>query len=979
MALQKQTVRMAVTEGLDTKTDEKNVVATRFLGADNVVYTKTGSASKRFGYDRKPKLVLGASALTAANALTIYNEELLTYSNNALYTFSESHQKWINKGVVPFALSESQSIDNNNYRLLNPFMAVTLNLACYAYEEVKTTTSTRYSIVDNITNTTIFVGTISGATKPQVVALGGTFFIFTIESSNLVFRTIKYATPTAISSPITASVAASSVYDICTIGNRVYFAIPKVTSGINIGWVSIDSVVNGPISVSTPSLISVVSLNEEQTGTVRLSYGSAAGTLYSRLFNTDLNTELHVVASVAIANNILNITGVKAVNGSSTDIFLSSPSSVNTPARTKTVNITLTGVLGSVAILQNGAYLQSKAINFNGESYYMMSHDSASSTSNSDTLFLVSASGHFVAQYDPAQCPVSTTGNLTPLIALNNTLIFSASSISEFQVVGVNITVPTTVKKFVADFSTMNNYFDAQLGDNLHIVGGMLKMYDGNRVVEHGFLDVPPKPVFVSDTTTGGVLPNGVYQYIAVYAWKDKAGQLHRSAPSIPLSHTVSGGPKRVTVRIFNLALTEKTDVEIEVYRTDVNGTVFYKQKAGVLDIKINDKTSIFQDFQDSVDNTTLLSNEVLYTTGGTLDNIVPSGSKYTTTYKNRVFLISSDGRSLQYSKTREQNGPVEFNDALKIELDSKGGKANTLAVMDNNLIIFKEQAIFTISGEGPNNLGEQDDFRMPQLITSDAGCIDLNSTVVTPSGILFKSSKGIYMLGRDFNVTYIGAPVEAYNAFAVTSATLVVNTNQVRFTLENNKALVYDYFHQRWSTFSNISAVDACIYNGVYTYASPNADIMGESANFTDAGSFIPMSIESSWISLINIQGFERFYKMIILGSYKNSCKFKVSFAYDFNSAYTSEVIIDAGSILETPVYGEGVYGTTTPYGGNDPLFRWRIFPKIQKCDSFRFKIEDINSGVPGESFSLSNFAAEVGIAPPSYKLASAKSAAAK
>ena len=42
-----------------------------------------------------------------------------------------------------------------------------------------------------------------------------------------------------------------------------------------------------------------------------------------------------------------------------------------------------------------------------------------------------------------------------------------------------------------------------------------------------------------------------------------------------------------------------------------------------------------------------------------------------------------------------------------------------------------------------------------------------------------------------------LGAPVEAYNQQTITSATLAPNVNQVRFTLGNGLALVYDYFMQ--------------------------------------------------------------------------------------------------------------------------------------------------------------------------------------
>jgi hypothetical protein len=75
------------------------------------------------------------------------------------------------------------------------------------------------------------------------------------------------------------------------------------------------------------------------------------------------------------------------------------------------------------------------------------------------------------------------------------------------------------------------------------------------------------------------------------------------------------------------------------------------------------------------------------------------------------------------------------------------GGDITALKAMDDKLIIFKENAIFYLSGDGPNNLGQQDTFIEPQLISSDIGCSVKNSVVLTPAGIFFKSHKGIHLL----------------------------------------------------------------------------------------------------------------------------------------------------------------------------------------------------------------------------------------
>jgi hypothetical protein len=59
---------------------------------------------------------------------------------------------------------------------------------------------------------------------------------------------------------------------------------------------------------------------------------------------------------------------------------------------------------------------------------------------------------------------------------------------------------------------------------------------------------------------------------------------------------------------------------------------------------------------------------------------------------------------------------------------------------------------------------------------------------------------------------------------------------------------------------------------------------------------------------------------------------------------------------------YGTDVYGTDV-YGGEFPLYQWQIYPKLQKCESFQFELQDFKTVTDGESFSLSHIMAEVGL----------------
>jgi len=976
MALQKQVVRMSVDGGLDTKTDDKNVLPTDFLELENIRFSKTKAFIKRNGYDAYTNNVLGSTPITDGKALATFNNELLRYNANNIFSYSESENQWVDKGITKYALSTEYSVASNGYKLLNPCHYTLSNLTVYAYEKNGvSSTDIEYRVIDNPTGSVLFTGDIASATLPMVCGIYGTFFIFYFAAGVIYFRTINFGDPSTLSAATAVTTAASAAYDVQQIGDKAYFVAPGAT-GLNVGYVASDSSIAGPIAIPDASAFNRVAVSSEGAN-IRYVYGGLTGTvLKTILYSPTLTAPIHSAVTLEASTDVSSVACIQSPSSSSASQIYASIAV--DPYILKKYKVSSAGAIASSGTVINQVSLQSKLINVDNKIYFACSKSASYLTASPfRTYFIGSEDGNLLTKFT-IDAGVFRAGATLPNMNSedDDTIAFTGGEAAQLQanLATSAVTVPTTIKKFLANFSQLNNYFDAQLGNNLHIAGGILKMYDGDAVVEHNFLETPPTPVFVSETATGAVLTDGTYQYIAVYKWTDKWGQVHRSTTSLPLSYTVTGGPKKPTIRVFTLTLTQKDDVIIEIYRTEVNGTTFYLRSYNYADVILNDPSVESITFTDTMSDAELINNEILYTTGGVLDNVAANSSKQITSYKARLFVLGSDGYTLQYTKVRQQNEPANFAAEFQINLDAKGGVGTTLAVMDDNLIIFKEQALFALNGQGPNPTGQDDDYRTPVLITSDAGCVDANSIVVSPIGLMFKSSKGIYLLDRQLGVSYIGDSVAGYNDLTITSATLLQENNEIRFTTDSDLQLVYDYYVKKWATDTNIDAVDSVLYNGAYTYIRENGEVMLETPGlYSDNGSYISIKITTSWMSLAGIQGFERFYQMMLLGTYITPHTLKVRFAYDYDPSWGTEATIDAG-VLATPTYGDGFYGTDT-YGSSFPLYQFRIFPERQKCQAFKFSISDYGQGENGAGFQLSNFSAELGLKTGSWKKAAARS----
>jgi len=1086
MALEKQKIAMPITDGIDTKGDEKTVLPTRFLELENVVFTNPGSMRKRYGYEALNNQDLDLNSIETGSAISGFRDELLLYSNSNLYSYSDAEQKWEGKGEIKFCNSSSLQISADNSILENPNSYTYENVTCYAYEKKILTiepgvlsSPTLYSeykniqivVVDNLTNTILakhelksqdFGGLIGGSILAPKVGFAGSKFIISY-MNNFVdglgggfrFSIVDYLNPKVISNSAIKLATAASIsidpdislstfkYDLQTVANRVFVAYTTLALDTVLKSIDENQTISPAFSLGTAFPLNNVNVSAEAANIRVVLSSLSGGTAQAHLVNYSLTVPVHAPVTITTVplppastfddpnDGKYSITAVQnPADANSSVIFIQVKNEVSRMGAISTVLITSSGIQSafSPTVAHVALELQSKPVVLEDYIYFFATkkidprYTASGILSGGDvdpayevnkpvrTLYLIKNlldntlqfKTEIVGQYDVDEnCVIKSTyvNSLTNVTLIGEVVTKPSAVITSLQPAGASkVLAATVIKKQIADFSQSSNYFDVSQGEALHISGGLLKMYDGYKVVEHGFLDTPEAIMDINPVTdlipnnNNGLEAEKRYLYTIVYKWTDRTGKIHRSAPALPVSVTTPSPVVPPTVPNGNLFianltfipcyLTSKDDVEIEVYRTQGNGLVFYKISRVVDTVNApgtddfitgsyqNVKNKKFIAITDYVTDQELAYAEPLYTTGGVLENDAALSSSYVAAYKARVFTILSDGYTLQYSKTTGIGEPVRFNAAFKIPLDDKGGKAIALAVIDDHLIIFKERAIFALTGEGPNELGQQDDYRTPYNVTSDAGCVDANSLVENPEGIMFKSAKGIYMLKRNFGLQYIGDSVERYNNEKITSATLLSTVNQIRMITDAGRALVYDYYCNRWSTFSNIRGLDSIEFKGDYYYVRADGLVYKETKNlYQDNGQFIKMRIKSAWIQIAGVQGFERFYQLMLLGNYKSAHKLVVKIAYDFNPYYQQETIIDVDSVLTPSVYGTGIYGSESVYGGEFPLYQWLVYPKIQKCESFQFELQDFKTDVDGESFSLSHVAAEIGIKKGSFK----------
>ena len=966
MALQKSPININFASGLDTKTDKNQIPIGKFAALNNAVFDKLGQLTKRNGFP-----LLSTLPNQDQTTLTTLNDNLLATGSN-LYAYSKDTDQWLNKGAVQPVQLGVQPLVRVSTSQYGADAATTPNgLTCLVYMD---SGASYYQVSDSTTGQQVVSRQLlpNSATNPRVIILGP-YFIVTFTSliggtphlQYIAVPITQPASPTTVAD-ISASVASTAGYDIVVANNNLYAAWSGAGNTVKIAYMSTSFVVS-PVKTITGHNATLAALAVDTTGSTPIIWltfwDTATSNGYSIAYNYGLATVLTLTQ--VITGQVLSALTNIAYNNTCYNYYeiVNSYNSVGANPNTMRTDyivgnsITQVGAVGTPATILRSVGLASKPFIDNGVTYLLVAYGGTAEP----TYFLIDVQGHIYmrlaatngggyqqTQVLPKAYQVDGAWTLPYLIKDFLVSVNKGTNLPTNTPVN-GIYTQTGINLAMFSINTTGQY-SAEIAGALHLTGGQLWEYDSVRPVEHGF-HVYPENISVTTATTGGAITAQQYYYVFTYEWTDNQGNLHRSAPSIPVAITTTGSTSTNTLYVPTLRLTYKTSpnpVRIVGYRWSVAQQVYY-QFTSITSPTLNDTTVDYVTITDPYADSQILGNVLLYTTGGVVENIAAPASIASALFKNRLFLVDAEDRNLLwYSKQVIEATPVEMSDLLTLYVaPTSGAQGSTgpitaLSAMDDKLIIFKKDAIYYLTGTGPDNTGANNDFNDPIYITSSVGCANPKSIVLTPNGLMFQSDKGIWLLGRDLSSNYIGAPVEKYNGQSVMSAKAIPATNQVRFVLDNNVTLMFDYFVQQWGTFSNVFAISSTLYQGRDTYLNTYGSVFQETEGmYIDGSQPVLMSFTTSWLNVAGVQGYERFYMMYLLGTYITPFTLNVDLAYDYNASQTQSVVVSPDNF--SPAWGgDPSWGAGSTWGGNSNVFEARVFPQTQKCESFQVTVTE-------------------------------------
>lgn len=508
--------------------------------------------------------------------------------------------------------------------------------------------------------------------------------------------------------------------------------------------------------------------------------------------------------------------------------------------------------------------------------------------------------------------------------------------------------------------------------------GGSCNWYAGSVTEELGWVSSPFIVAATAVAHVGGTLPNGTHTYVAYFESWDEQGMLTRSLPSPPVNVTTAGANNAVQLDITTLGPTSRYNKRrfgLGIYRAGSDGIFRRCLEPSHL---VLDTEAFNLWYPNPIDRGA--SYETLYTQGGAeLEAAGPDGAAFVTTTSKRVWLSGFFRRDrVQYSKpydpstANEYALAPEFNDAFAFLLPG-GEQVTGMAELDDKVIVFTASNIYAIAGNGPDDGGRNNDFSGLQLIASDTGCVDARSVVATPLGVFFQAPSGMFVLGRDLALDYIGAAVrditDVYTE--VTSAVLVPAANHVRFTLrqagDTGTILIYDFDQKAWIQWTPqrmsgvavvpMNLVGACLHQGTYYVLEANGTVYKEdsSSYFDDGTIYVPLRIETGWLQAANQAGWQRIRKIAATNKQQDAHELNILLYQDFETI-NSQSFTWTHSAIANMKLGELV----------------EMHVSRQKCTSFKIVIYDsVATGdtITGQGYDCTGFTVELGGKTGLYK----------
>jgi hypothetical protein len=904
--------------------------------SQNVRQTKRGALENRLGFKSTSKARIDATSRTEGLKMGTLRGVPYVISSGKLDAYIDSKDTNVSRGRV----SEC------TYRPMTAPVATIASIVedaevCNGFLAISSKSAGPYvAVLDKDTGATVLppskLSSVS-AVAVKLASFSNRYFVAFVLAGTTV--TPYILDTTALSSGWSSLATISNVdsigrFSVCSFSDRVLIA-----SAINTGVNRVDLRTYNASGLVTSTTISTASVTPDSVD-VQASPSSATFWLVYRATDTfasfrTLSTLATAATTITLLVGAAGYSNVMVCEGATANaarfLCFSSDGGVKTIALSQAAGTITPGSTQSFF----GANIISRPF-YQGDRYYIACRSTyipwaAEIPSDQRTLTLCDWSEDYnsglpplrpVGHFDPGlvlvddwivKIPASTTTKR--LLAYATVAAGGLGGVGNITVAGARIAE--------LDFASTKRWQSAEHNGSVYLGGALLEVFGGSAITEAGFLQSPYKPLGAG---AGAGAINGTVRYVATFEDVDEAGNWVQSGVSEPSDEIplVNRASIDVSLRPFAVSSrSRRTSCRIALWRTDLSGEPPYYRLDDV-ELDLTAATIAYSDVTDTIGGFDLTSHAKLYapnlpgTAGESLDRRAPPGLPVISSFNG--MLVGARGSSV-FSSGQQIYGEATWFSPLFEQPLPGSGDIIALPSQDGTLFAMRETEIYALAGEPPSDNGTSGGIGAPRKLSSDVGCINPDSVVVTSLGIFFQSLRGIELLSRAQAVEPIGDPVSPELATypIVTAAVLDDENGLVRISLTdatgtNGVDLVFDLLLKVWvsvdtkrGSIATQRTVAACMVNvgSIRRYAWLGSDgtvyveqTTGDVAPWLDNGTFVTPTFTTGQFNF-GPQQEQHVYEMQLLCERYSAAGLQINIIPDYNPAAPVTVTLTEAATL--------------------------------------------------------------------------------
>lgn len=920
-------VHIPFARGQNETADPKLLPAGLLREAVNVRFRADGRLGMRFGYEDAGVDVLGDSDVTPHDLGSFGEQQLLFANSDRTLVRVETSDSW--KALDDAnAAARSLRVLSNVEPIARPPLQnqstaadVAVNSAGFAAMVwVVPVGAVKYvvALVVRLSDGAVLCHQRVDATEDseavRVVALGSKFFLLHVDdtSTNLECWTLDTATEGAFTVASSSLIASADIHNSFEFDARANgsseFVVAWRKNATEISWENFSAALatvgsrqtvtaNGKLSVDAINNGVVAIVNITSTGTVECRTWNEATQALVGTTTVDAGTDAVGQPWIQLASATLAMVtwGALAAGVNAT----------HAEWNYRTINPTshALGTLGSVA----GAYPASG-------SFFMPSGETGLWLVDTDSV----ERGYTLTRFGASRTPEPEGLIAKPYAATWNQVTQRRSKVIALgsgAYVWAALTLPPNADPTQNNLDLLPTLYRfeverqervrrARLGGCLYFAGGLVSVFDGARYYEQDFCTTPTFDEVTAQTGSGDLISETIYTYARVIEWTDAQEQRLFSAPSTPVQATLAAGNNQVRLEV-SPPFTRKLDAAMG--GASVNDIIYRSKSDGITlreltRLKWSVGQTTPQSVTDATDDCGCDGKPLIYTQGsrgavsGPLQNDAVNACDYIWAGRDRIIVGRRDGVQWSLRKTDSEAVGWSNSDSFKKRIPGVTGVAS----LDERWLVFTDEAIWEISGEGPDDDGIQGEFSSPRRLPSEGGCIDSRSMVEVSTGLIYQQNPDrLYLLPRGGSApVWFSQPVrETLAAFPViTSGVYCRRDNTVVFTCNDEagtagRLVVHDLRSGEWyvdELDGTPAVLGADAWGGAHAICG-STFVRVQTEAFADAGEPIAMRVRTGAVRPFGTSAWGAVRTVTWLGEYLDDCVLGLRFSVDDGRSFTT------------------------------------------------------------------------------------------